>query len=115
MRHPSRNPLSQMVPIFVKPPFEINPIEQRGSRSKSCNSAQDRKEVVGLVGIDLPNAVLMVTLQQKRADMPLRNILVVQSQSGIDYVATDHAFGLNEIMLIMTVGAAERDNSCYGV
>src|SRR5271166_5292087 len=47
--------------------------------------------------------------------MAARNLSVVQGQPGVDNVTADHPVRFGEIMLVVTVGAAEGDHGGDGV
>jgi hypothetical protein len=83
--------------------------------SEAGDGTKDGKQMMRLFGIDIRQPVLMVVLQQERSDVPSRDFLVVKRELGIDDIASDHPFGLGEIMLVMTVGAAEGDHGRHGV
>jgi hypothetical protein len=65
--------------------------------------------------VDRREPVLVIALQEISGDVPARDLIVVHRQYGVVHVAADHQRRLAEVVVIVSVGAAERDNCRDGI
>ncbi len=68
-----------------------------------------------LVRVDDRKAILVIVLQEERADVAAHDLRVVQCQFRVDDITPDHLVGLGEIVLIMAVCAPKRDDCGYSI
>ena len=84
-------------------------------RLKAGDGAQDLKELRLLVRANQGQAGLVVTLKKKCRYMSLGDFAVVKRQGRIVHLSADHRVGLPEVVLVVTIRAAERRHGRDGV
>ena len=95
----------EIVRYSARPCSDRNPETVPSTENKSC----------GCVGVDIGQSVLMIVLKQERTDVTAGDFAIVERELRVDHVAADHAVRLGEIVLVVAVGAAERDHGRNGV
>ena len=85
------------------------------SATELRDGPQHGKEVMPVARVNRRDPVLMIALQEVCTDVSADDLPVVERESRIDHIASDHPVRFREVVLVVAVGTSERDDRGNGI
>src|SRR5581483_1188142 len=114
-RQPCRDLVAQRRLVGLQPTFQVAAIQQRLWVTEFGDESQDLEKMRLLVRLHRRHAYLKVALNEVRGDVTPHDIPVAEREFRIFDGTPDHLVRIGKVVLVMVIGAPERDDGRDGV